>query len=86
MFDKTSFEGELNILKTEAYVRQKRPQKLSITICYLYRERKFRNHYFRNEELRKRVEHPLEKCKEYSAQEIADFQLKARERMNSPIT
>jgi hypothetical protein len=40
----------------------------------------------RKKELRKRVEHPPKKCKEYSAQEIADFRLKARERMNSPIT
>jgi len=47
---------------------------------------KLENHSFRKEELRKRVEHPSEKCKGYSAQEIADSQLKARERMNSPIT
>jgi hypothetical protein len=51
LFDKTSFEGELNILKTEAYVRQRKHKNYLLVFEMLYRERKFRNHYFRKESL-----------------------------------
>ena len=53
--------------------------------CCMEAEKR-KNNISRKEELRERVEHPPKKSKEYSAQEIVDFRLRARERMNPPIT